>query len=759
MSRILLAIETSRKWRIAVLMIVAVLVAGYFFKSAILHPSGVMYASEGDGIKNYYTPIWYVAHDSGAVFSGMNYPYTENMVYSDNQPAVSVTLKFVKRFATVSNSDVLAVLNLLPIISLILCCLLVYYLLRRANLPYWYSLFFAVIINFHGPQVARLLGAHYGLSYVCFVPMLWICIDGILQRNRPLLWGALAAAILLLFTFVHLYYLVIGIFLFMVYGAVHIMQHLKNVKALLFRYVVLAASVSIPFLLFKMWMRHYDHVTDRVVIPYGLDVYHATFSSIFIPEGIPHPFNEHYDFEGVSYVGWFGLIALVLTMVKAVGYLSKRNFKLILVPASPAILQVAPWLCLVFFLLANASLFVFLSSHFPSAFEGLRQFRSTGRFAWVFYYLFSCWAVWLLYTIIRRIRTKGLNNIANVALLIFCLLSAYETIFYLYPIKEKTADSYKQHQGWNLLSNSNNFANWVAEAGYKTTDFQGVLPIPFFSIGSEKLGMVYSPGSVYEALKASLSTGLPVATSHMARSSISQTHNVIQLMGSPYIAKTVLHDYVDASKPLLLVYNKKILPADDARMLAYATKIYTNQYIELYTLKPSALDSIHNLAIATAQAQIDSGTVGAPLIYEGNESVDGFYQSKKENHVGKWAFPRDMKVGEKLVVTCWIKITPKQYGVPQLEYHLENETNEWLATNTAGSYDVYENWVITRDTLYNAKPGDTLDVRAWGTDIVLNNFQIRYAQQHAFVKSNIKGTMGYFDGYLIPEKKTNGKQQ
>jgi len=43
-----------------------------------------------DGAKNYYTVAYHIEHDSSYTwFNGMNYPYGEHAVYTDNQPLVS----------------------------------------------------------------------------------------------------------------------------------------------------------------------------------------------------------------------------------------------------------------------------------------------------------------------------------------------------------------------------------------------------------------------------------------------------------------------------------------------------------------------------------------------------------------------------------------------------------------------------------------------------------------------------------------------
>jgi hypothetical protein len=48
---------------------------------------GLLFSAAGDGMKNYFTFLYHVKHDSTYwKFEGMNYPFGENIVFTDNQP-------------------------------------------------------------------------------------------------------------------------------------------------------------------------------------------------------------------------------------------------------------------------------------------------------------------------------------------------------------------------------------------------------------------------------------------------------------------------------------------------------------------------------------------------------------------------------------------------------------------------------------------------------------------------------------------------
>ena len=93
---------------VAVLLVIALLMA-VLFGPVFWHPGRYLFSTIEDGLKNYYTAIWYVHHDAGWWFTGMNYPFGEHVVFTDNQPLLSFVLAALRRRGGAVN--VLAVLN------------------------------------------------------------------------------------------------------------------------------------------------------------------------------------------------------------------------------------------------------------------------------------------------------------------------------------------------------------------------------------------------------------------------------------------------------------------------------------------------------------------------------------------------------------------------------------------------------------------------------------------------------------------------
>ena len=68
----------NRKGGLLAVTLTAVLLFVYYSRD-IICAGQLRYGAWGDGYKNFYTLAYYLKNDSGAHFSGMNYPFGENV--------------------------------------------------------------------------------------------------------------------------------------------------------------------------------------------------------------------------------------------------------------------------------------------------------------------------------------------------------------------------------------------------------------------------------------------------------------------------------------------------------------------------------------------------------------------------------------------------------------------------------------------------------------------------------------------------------
>ena len=125
-------------WITFVLALPGVILYAYFPK-IFACPACYLFEDGGDGLKNYYTLDYYVKHDSGWHFSGMNYPYGENIIYTDNQPILALTLQWIDRHVTDIDRHIIGTLNMLMLLSIYFAVLIIYKLLRRWSVGRWWA--------------------------------------------------------------------------------------------------------------------------------------------------------------------------------------------------------------------------------------------------------------------------------------------------------------------------------------------------------------------------------------------------------------------------------------------------------------------------------------------------------------------------------------------------------------------------------------------------------------------------------------------
>ncbi len=194
----------------------------------------------------------------------------------------------------------------------------------------------------------------------------------------------------------------------------------------------------------------------------------------------------------------------------------------------------------IFFL--SALLTCFFSMGLPFSIKGLeglldyagplRQFRSIGRFAWVFYFAINIFAfAWLFKNL------KGKWRFLNYLALAILLLEA----FHFSTDKNLRLDAIPKMEVGKTF-------NDIPGIDYRR--FQGIVTVPYFNVGSDNFWW-HSDGFILQnALTLSVQTGLPTTSAMLTRTSLRQRINQIQLIVEPYRIPKILDDLPN-QKPFL----------------------------------------------------------------------------------------------------------------------------------------------------------------------------------------------------------------
>ncbi len=579
-SRMLLKEKTAG---LLLVMVFITAVLAWTFGPVLLDPNQYYLSAGGDGIRNYYTVAYYVKYDSGLHFSGMNYPFGEHVLYTDNQFPIAFCMRQVQAWLFDVSAYTVGIINYVMFISLLLSAVFLYLLLFHLKVKNWFAIPAAVAIAVISPQLQRMIG-HYSLGYVFFMPLILYLLAHFQQSWRKLRWMLLFASIIFLFALTHLYYLpMAGAFLLSYVLAMLSMEYFSS-KKVSFQFVWLVLSILLPFILIQGFLFITDPVTDRIKIPYGFFQSYATSESVFNPPAWSYWRNAGFGqlishtSQGYAYIGLVADITIVLSLMLFILYFfqirvfqkiisSLPVFPLVAVLASIPVLLFSmclPWRWNMQELLNNLTM--------------IRQFRALDRFAYVFYYVISVFTAVVLYAFISAILQHGIRAVAwiiTAVVFLFWLADGYSNL-------KALKDAYPSNNYAREYFSSDNFAGWLAEEGFSPHDFQAIFPLPFYHLGSEKIWIDH-PISMYVSSWASLNTGLPITASYLGRTSVEQTSKLVQLTSDSLMEKELLKSFSD-DRPFLVVTSGEECTPYEKYLLTNATFINKRGPYSMYLL-------------------------------------------------------------------------------------------------------------------------------------------------------------------------------
>ncbi|MEM7103413.1 MAG: hypothetical protein AAF502_09810 [Bacteroidota bacterium] len=651
-----------------------------------------LFIPAGDGLKNYFSFAHYVKYGGDGRFTAMTYPYGEFALLTDGHFALASLLHWVDSHLFDVSDYSIGILNFLMLFSLAICPVFIYLILRRFGVSIWFACLAGLVIGFLSPQVQR-YAAHYSLSYAFFLPMVWYFLLRMMAAKRPIFWAAGTVLAINFFGFLHPYYVPLAVFFLLAYGFIYSLQHLRNFRKHLATNLWIYGTGLAAILIFMTIASLGDPVTDRHPAPYGIFTYFATFESVFLPSfGPVLDLWKYFTLvqmaptkEGMAYVGVFGVLILAFTTIRfARKLLKRRNFTAFRFTCSQH-LNGMLWAATLMLLLATA--FPFLHFEFLlGLFPPFKQFRSLGRFAWVFYYVFTVYAAYYLYLVYRSLSNKGNHQIAVSVVLVamfFWGADAFVNVNYA---------SKKLHKarGKNTIfvDTNRDYSNFLKDAGYAPEDFQAMLAFPYFNNGSEKFYIYRSNKVVYETMKSLYDINVPVASFLSPRTSLSHSYKLAQLVSSDLIEKEILPELNE--KPFLILRTKEKLKADEEALIKKAERIYSNKYIELYKLPMSAFETRIDEVLVDYQLIRDSIPVNGNIQTLAPQSLIRFEDYEAEttplSYDGKGAlyggdlkritfFEDSLSTEKPLDIECsvWIYADSEMASFPALFVEVYNE--------------------------------------------------------------------------------------
>ena len=561
--------------------IFAVYLVTYALSGIVKQPWHEIPELGGDGAKNIFTYLYQSTQGSGYWFSGMNYPYGEHIVYTDGQPVLSVLLSSIKG---VTIGQALSILWWLIGLSYVVSILFLYKILTRFKLAPLAALLFAGLIGIFTPQMLKLQG-HYALSYTCIIPMLFYWT--ILYTDRPhwryciyfFILGCIAA-------FIHPYYaamMLVWVFAFaagfILFTRQPFMHKLKIAAPLVISVIMVLGVVALV-------MKLTDPVTDRPVTPFNtlyetctrLKQLVTSFNSPVWKPLLHTRFfyrisdgGEGYAYMGVVTIFTIGLFLLAI-LVKS--FRQKKAATDLGTGFSPV------WLFLAFSTLLFGMGIPFIwHIEWMSYLSVFKQFRSLGRFSWIFYYIISVYSAVVIYTAYSRLLASGKTVAAYAVITAALAIWTWEASGYV-EYSRRLAKSGSYNYDMMFSTHEQNWEGFLGDHQYKKSDFQALLLLPYFHVGTEKLWVGYGNWLITLGSKASLQLHLPMVNVMMSRSSWGQAEKQVKIAAGPFASKPLLKD-ISSNRPfLLLCFDEDTLNEDQKYLLTASD--YLGHYSQCY---------------------------------------------------------------------------------------------------------------------------------------------------------------------------------
>jgi hypothetical protein len=566
-----------------------------------------------DGVKTYLNAAWHAQYGASATwFEGMNYPYPEHIVAATELPGLAVLMKWLTPFFPEMPSHVFGITHLLLLLSILLCAVFTHLIFKELGLPDWYAIPVALGITFLAPQHMRMI-PHMGLAPLFVVPAV---IYGLLRFERQERWRTsfFLARVVFVSSMLHFYFFAITAITISLYFMFSVLRQFSWPR--LWRWAShFAVAVGLPLVFFIFWMILADEVTDRSPKPAGFFTYHAIWESIFLSKEMPlyQWIDENIikiekvDFEGWAYIGMVADLFILVVFFRWAG----RKFKQPLLDFFTAENKNFYWP-----LLWTGIIILFLSCSQPFDNEGLRflldytgplrQFRSTGRFAWVFYFVINVVAFTGLFHWLKQWKSRQLA--------VFILSASLTLLFYEAYHLQKSPHNYRPDK----LREAPNLHPGKRFSEIETIDYgkyQAILPIPYYNIGSNNFFAAGNSMVIQQSLVLSYQTGLPVTGAMLTRSSRQQCFDQMQLVTEPYRTPAIFKDYKN-DKPLLMIYSHLSVPEELARydhLLTESKPLHKTEHFDLYEVDLASFDR----RIENRKAEIQAAIAGDSLFSHG----------------------------------------------------------------------------------------------------------------------------------------------
>lgn len=522
-----------------------------FFSKILFSLNSVYFSVSGDGIQSYFNTSYQIRHDTTVLYTnGINYPNGENYIYTQSQLPVVIGVKLISKWWPAIKDYTIGIMNTLMLFSIVLGAVFIFLIFDRLNVPLIISIPASVAIAGFSPQIDRMLG-HFTLSLVWAIPLLiYLLILFHENRNKLLLSSAIGFSLFILAT-LHIYFVAFGFVISVSYLTVSFLKEKKySLRVILVNLIYFVIQFVLPLLIYYAVSGYFgDTATERPSKPYGFLFYISRPESIFLPLGLEYGRFLHslkdftfIQWEGMAYIGLTAVIGfIVICLDLLIRFIKKRSWNNILIVTDKLVLNILFWASLILLAYSFGIPFIFDLEFLTDYIGPLKQLRAVGRFSWLFFYVINIVVVY------RISQWRNQSVIRNALVVLSIILLFTDACYYL---KGRQARMNNRLVEWNDKNDILPVNQMLS--GLNAAEFQAILPLPFYHMGSESFNVPFRCDILAKACHVSLKTGLPIMAINSGRASVSQSVRNIAPVLEPYRELQVLKDMND-QKSFLVV--------------------------------------------------------------------------------------------------------------------------------------------------------------------------------------------------------------
>lgn len=644
----------------------------------VLHPNSFIIMNNTDGRQILFNTYFHTRYGHGLTLSNQLFPNFDVLYMTDAQASVSVMLHALQQLGIPVLPYVVGITNSLILYSIPLAALMLFASARLLGISSWMSAWGAFFIMALSPQWLRVVCGHAGLAYLLYIPAL---IYALLywaspKKNSVLVFGATLCLVLFV-GFNNGYMLLSGLAFLGLFSVVHGVQTRSVNKAAIVYPLLLVFIAALSLGLIKKMS---DPVQDRESAPFGFLAYHAIPESVLLPAHglvletlnkiLPIPIEQGQE-EGAAYIGLFALLVLITSaMYFIIRFVRQRRFKL---SANKALNSL--------FITSLLLLLYAMSLPFRWGLEGLldvfpfiKQFRSPGRFAWLFYYVFTLYALFR-FELWRR--KKGSSKPLVYALIILFTLGYGLDIHGLqtWNMRYIAAGGYTK----NYFNAGEKHQAVLTAQGIDTQHVAAMLGLPLNCAWNSKFERGDEGYDITQRLvELSSASGIPWLTAKLSRASTFNTLRSGQWVANPLIEREALAEW-PKGKQLLLVHQKSYTPNEGERYLMESgERIYNDSLFDYYRVTIN--ENLHQYReLIKAQFQQKEAQQAESLqmdIAQHRVQVglnNTWFYSNRKQETTLWQTTITPLVGDSLMeFSVWTRIDNKNENMPILHLKVLN---------------------------------------------------------------------------------------